>query len=118
MKKLVLVLVVLAMVLIGCKTINSFLCSPTAQQTEQANIGLAVAQAALTAAAAYVGGGAIVAALSSQAIPIFQKVVQGYCVLQSEWDTAVNTVDQAQATAKSKSMNDTIANLRAVKWSK
>lgn len=103
----------------GCASVNSFLCKPTAQQTEAATVGETVAQSALVAASTYVGGEAIVTALATVAIPIFKKVVAGYCVLQAEWDTAVNTVATAQTTTKSRALSDpTIAKLKAIKWGK
>ena len=72
MKKILVVLMAMAMLLTGCASVNSFLCSPTPAQTEAANVGLALAQAALAAASVYAGGGEIVSALATQAIPVFR----------------------------------------------
>ena len=116
MKKVVISLMIVAMLFCGCAAVNSFLCSPTAAQTEAAQVGLALAQAALTAASAYAGGGAIVTALTNQAIPVFQKVVAGYCSTTAEWNTAVETVAQAQPTTKALAPNPAIEMLRAVRW--
>ena len=46
---------VLALMVGGCAAFNQFLCSPTDQQTMAANVGLALAQSALTAASVYTG---------------------------------------------------------------
>ena len=116
MKKVLALIVVMVMVIIGCTAINQFLCKPTAAQAEAGQVGLALAQAALTAAATWVGGSVIAGALANQAIPVFQKVVQGYCVAQAEWDTAVSTVSQAQAAAKNRAVDPALIMLGAVKW--
>lgn len=100
MKKLTVVFLILALMFTGCTAINNFLCKPTAAQTEQANVGLAVAQAILVAAASYSGSG-VAALISSQALPVFQKVIQGYCVVQSEWDAAVAALTAANTQTKS-----------------
>ena len=118
MKKLIVCLMVVGLMLAGCTAINNFLCKPTAAQTEAAQVGLALAQAALVAASVYVGGGTIVTALTNQAIPVFQKVVAGYCVIQADWNTATETVAQAQPATATKAMavNPAIQMLRDVKW--
>ena len=116
MRKIIVALMVVAMMLTGCAAVNSFLCSPTAAQTEAGNVGLALAQAALAAASVYTGGGAIVTALAGQAIPVFRKVVAGYCVAQSDWNTAVETVAQAQPVAKTMTVNPQITMLQTVRW--
>ena len=116
MKKLLVVLMAMAMLLTGCASVNSFLCSPTPAQTEAANVGLALAQAALAAASVYAGGGEIVSALATQAIPVFRKVVAGYCATQADWNTAVEAVAQAQPATKAMVINPQIQILRDTKW--
>ena len=116
MKKILVVLMAMAMLLTGCASVNSFLCSPTPAQTEAANVGLALAQAALAAASVYAGGGEIVSALATQAIPVFRKVVSGYCSTTAEWNTAVEAVAQAQPATKAMVINPQIQMLRDTKW--
>jgi hypothetical protein len=116
MKKVLAVLVVLAMVS-GCAAINSFLCHPTDTQTEAANVGLSLVQAALIAATFYSEGNELVTALSTQAAPVFRQVVQGYCVTQAQWDSAVTVVEQAQPSTKTFTVNHSaLALLKAVRW--
>ena len=116
MKKLVVLIMVVGLLFCGCASVNSFLCSPTPAQTEAANVGLALAQAALAAASVYAGGGEIVSALATQAIPVFRKVVAGYCSTTAEWNTAVEAVAQAQPAAKAMTVNSAIQMLRDTKW--
>ena len=116
MKKLVVLIMVVGLLFCGCASVNSFLCSPTPAQTEAANVGLALAQAALAAASVYAGGGEIVSALATQAIPVFRKVVAGYCATQADWNTAVEAVAQAQPAAKAMTVNSAIQMLRDTKW--
>ena len=116
MKKLVVLIMVVGLLFCGCATVNSFLCSPTPAQTEAANVGLALAQAALAAASVYAGGGEIVSALATQAIPVFRKVVAGYCATQADWNTAVEVVAQAQPATKAMVINPQIQILRDTKW--
>ena len=116
MKKILVVLMAMMMLLTGCASVNSFLCSPTPAQTEAANVGLALAQAALAAASVYAGGGEIVTALATQAIPVFRKVVSGYCATQADWNTAVEAVAQAQPATKAMVINPQIQILRDTKW--
>ena len=115
--KIVVLVMVMALVLGGCAAVNSFLCSPTPQQTEAANVGLALAQAALTAATVYVGG-PLVGALSSQAIPVFQKVIAGYCVAQADWDVAVAALQSNQTTKALGDKSAAFEFLASIKWSK
>ena len=116
MKKLVVLIMVVGLLFCGCASVNSFLCSPTPAQTEAANVGLALAQAALAAASVYAGGGEIVSALATQAIPVFRKVVAGYCATQADWNTAVEAVAQAQPATKAMVINPQIQMLRDTKW--
>ena len=116
MKKITVAVMIVAMLFCGCAAVNSFLCSPTAAQTEAAQVGLALTQSALTAASVYAGGGAIVTALTNQAIPVFQRVVAGYCSTTAEWNTAVETLAQAQPATKALAPNPAIEMLRAVRW--
>jgi hypothetical protein len=94
MKKFLIVLMSV-MLFGGCSYLNGFLCNPTAKQTEAANVGKAVVSTLLVAAVVYSGGNEVVSLLNQNAIPVFEKVVQGYCVAQSEWDTAVAAVELA-----------------------
>jgi hypothetical protein len=95
MKKFLAILVVLAMVG-GCTAVNQFLCKPTEAQVEAANIGKAVAQSILVAAAAF-SGNAVVALISQSALPVFNQIQQGYCVTQAQWDAAVAALKDANA---------------------
>ena len=81
----------------GCAYFKQFMCSPTAAQVEAANVGKAVISTLLVAATVYTGGNAIVTLLNQNAIPVFDKVVAGYCVLQSEWDSAANALELANS---------------------
>ena len=118
MKKILALIMVLAFALTSCTAVNQFLCKPTAAQTEAGQVGLALAQAALTAASTWAGGSPIAGALAGQAIPVFQKVVQGYCVLQADWDAAVSTVSQAQAAFKNRAIDPAIIMLQKINWGK
>ena len=125
MKRLTIMFLILALMFTGCTAFNNFLCKPTAAQTEQANIGLAVAQVILVAAASYTGSG-VAALVSTQAIPVFQKVIQGYCVVQAEWDAAVSALTTANTQTKAltkvkafgtmTSIDSDIIGLQGVKW--
>lgn len=123
----------------GCATIQAatspitnFFCHPTTSQVQAANIGKAVAQAILVAAGTYIGG-PVIAAISTQAIPIFDKVIAGYCVLQADWDqaaaalAAANTQTKAVALSKGApgkfkaatgptDIDNDIAVIQAVQW--
>jgi len=124
MKKFIAILIV-ALMFTACTSINNFLCKPTDAQTAQANVGLAVAQTVLVAAASYTGSG-VVALVSAQAIPVFQKVIKGYCVVQAEWDAAVEALTaantQTKSLAKAKAfgtgtaIDADIIGLQGVKW--
>jgi len=110
----------------GCAVINQFLCSPTPSQTESANVGKAVASAIL-AGATYYSGNAVMALVNAYAIPVYDRVIAGYCVAQSEWDAAVAAIQEAnnQAIAQGGTVKGfklsgpydrQIADLRKVKW--
>jgi len=121
MKKCLAILAILALVG-GCAAVSSFLCHPTDSQTIAANVGIATAQSILTALAFYTGN-PVVALVSQNALPVFRKVAQGYCVTAVDWDSAVNALQQAQTEAKknmimSKAImtEDAIAYLKTVKW--
>jgi PBP1b-binding outer membrane lipoprotein LpoB len=126
-RKSVILVLALAMLFAGCSAVNSFLCKPTANQTLAANVGVALIQAALTAASVYTGN-PIALALSSNAKPVFDKVVAGYCVAQVDWDNAVATLQQAQTQpdmaakmiSKAKAMNveNPVSFLDSVRWGK
>jgi len=115
MRRFVVVLAIMCVLFGGCKYLNSFLCTPTAAQTEGANVGLALVQAALTAASVFVGGGAVVTALTQFAIPTFQKVKDGYCATQAEWDAATTALDQAQASTKALD-TPALTFVKSVRW--
>ena len=121
-------IVILALVTVmgGCADINQFLCSPTSSQTESANVGKAVASAIL-AGATYYSGNAVMALVNTYAIPVYDRVIAGYCVAQSEWDAAVAAIQEAnnQAIAQGGTVKGfklsgpydrQIADLRKVKW--
>ena len=121
------VVLALALMLGGCAAVNSFLCKPTDQQTLAANVGVALVQAALTAATVYTGN-EIIAALSSQAKPVFDKVIAGYCATQAEWDKATTVLQQAQAqpdmaakmlkAGQAKHVENPISFIGSVQWGK
>ena len=121
-------IVILALVTVmgGCADINQFLCSPTPSQTESANVGKAVASAIL-AGATYYSGNAVITLVNTYAIPVYDRVIAGYCVAQSEWDAAVAAIQEAnnQAIAQGGTVKGfkllgpydrQIADLRKVKW--
>ena len=121
-------IVILALVTVmgGCASINQFLCSPTPSQTESANVGKAVASAIL-AGATYYSGNAVMTLVNAYAIPVYDRVIAGYCVAQSEWDAAVAAIQEAnnQAIAQGGTVKGfklsgpydrQIADLRKVKW--
>jgi hypothetical protein len=117
MKRFLAILVVVAMVG-GCAAINQFLCHPTDSQIAAANTGYAMAQSVLAGTSSLTGN-PVVALLSANAIPVFQQVIAGYCVVQAEWDSAVAALqDAANQTATTKAMvkSSVIAELQAVKW--
>ena len=94
MKKLLVML--MAIVLVGgCATVKGFFCSPTEKQIEAANVGKAIVSTLLVAATVYTGGNAIVSLLSANALTVYDRVVAGYCVAQSEWDTATQALKDA-----------------------
>lgn len=111
--------VLLALMLVGgCASFNQFLCSPTDSQSQAADVGLAVAQSILTAAAMYSGGGEVITAIAGQAVPIFRQVVQGYCVTQAQWDAAVKALEDNQTQAKAIGAKFNLEPLKAIKWGK
>ena len=125
MKRFTVILVIVALVG-GCTGVNQFLCSPTPSQTESANVGKAVASAIL-AGATYYSGNAVMALVNTYAIPVYDRVIAGYCVAQSEWDAAVAAIQEAnnQAIAQGGTVKGfklsgpydrQIADLRKVKW--
>jgi hypothetical protein len=101
MKKIIIVIMVAGLLLTGCAAVNSFLCKPTPAQVEAANVGRAVAQSILVAASAYSGGNPVIALVSANALPVFDKVLQGYCVVQAQWDSAVIAVQDADSQMQS-----------------
>jgi hypothetical protein len=113
---IIVAMVCISFLSIGCAAFNQFLCSPTNQQTEAANVGLSLAQAALVAIGVYTGN-PVVTVISQQAIPIFEKVRQGYCVTQAEWDQAVTAV-ASTSTAKAVGEAPAIEFLQSIKWGK
>lgn len=104
MKKVMLLLLVVAVALmVGGATCNQFLCNPTPEQQTKADVGLAVAQSILSAAAIIVPAttghpelSPLAQQISQSAIPVFQRVRDGYCVAQAEWDNAVQKLADAQ----------------------
>lgn len=121
MRKCVAILAVLLMAG-GCSGLNQFLCHPTDSQTEAANVGMAVAQSILSGLS-YFTGNPVVSLVSVNAIPVFQRVVQGYCVAQDSWDAAVTALAAAQAQAKAQGgakafpkVQGQIQYLQSVRW--
>ena len=123
MKRFIVILVIVALVS-GCTGVNQFLCSPTSSQIESANVGKAVASAIL-AGTTYYSGNAVVALVNTYAVPIYDRVIAGYCVAQSEWDAATAAIREAnnQATDQgTKALklagpyDRQIADLEKVKW--
>jgi hypothetical protein len=96
-KYFVTILMSLVILLGGCAYVNQFLCKPTDAQREAANVGKAVVSTLLVAATVYSGGNAVVSLLNQNAIPVFDQVVQGYCVAQTQWDSAVKALELASS---------------------
>jgi hypothetical protein len=94
-KKFLVGLIMATLVVGGCATVKNFLCSPTDAQKEAANVGKAVVSTLLVAATVYSGGNAVVGLLSQNALPVFDQVVAGYCVAQTQWDSAVKALELA-----------------------
>lgn len=121
MKKFLALILVVSMLFCGCTGINQFLCSPNASQTQAADVMLSLAQAALTAATVLTGN-AVIAGLSQFTIPVAQKIRQGYCVAQADWDNAVNALAAAQTVPVAKAamgkvgVENPITYLNGVKW--
>jgi len=125
MKKFMAILALVVLVG-GCAGINQFLCNPTSAQVEAANVGKAVASTILSGAT-YYSGNAVVALVSTYAIPVYDRVIAGYCVAQSEWDAATAAIQEAnnQATVQGGATkafkpagpyDQQIAELQSVKW--
>jgi hypothetical protein len=113
MKKLFVVLAIIVL-FNGCAAINQFLCNPTPAQIEAANVGKVVADTIISAASYYTGN-AVVALISQNAIPVFNKVVSGYCVAQSEWDAAVGALQTANKQVNALAWNKSIKAVQTVK---
>lgn len=104
MKKLMMLMLVVGLAfMVSGATCNQFLCKPTEQQQAQANMGLAIAQQVLNVAASVapiVAGVPQVSPIAQQvsqyAIPVFEKVRDGYCATQAEWDNAIAKLDDGQ----------------------
>lgn len=128
MKKVMVVFFVLVMMVtvgvMSCRTsgtpgpIDNFLCNPTPAQQQAAKVGIAIIQIAFGLGAAYFGQGQLASLVDAQ--KIYDRVVSGYCVTQTQWDTATAAVVEAQAvTAKDMRMKAQSANiqlLQSVKW--
>ena len=119
MKKLIGVTVVF-LLLAGCATVNGFFCSPTQSQTAAADTAKAMAQVILAGVASLTGN-PIVTLISINALPVFDKVIQGYCVAQADWDSAVTALQQASQQTATKTYrgvpaSQVFSDLNVVKW--
>jgi len=120
MKKFAIIIVVLAMVVSGCGGFNQFLCNPTTAQTEAANTLKAMAEAVLAGVSSLTGN-PVVTLISANVLPVANKVISGYCVLQADWDTAVSSLQQAATQSSAKTfrgapVSQVIQDLQNIKW--
>jgi hypothetical protein len=93
--------------------INKFLCEPTPEQFEAAQMGKFVAQAVADVASTFVDD-PVIKLVATNAVPVFDKVVAGYCVVQEEWDDAVAIIKVANDQAKSRSRAPSTKNDQAI----
>ena len=121
MKRAAISLIMAFVFIVGCTAINQFLCKPTPAQQEAAQMGKFVAQALAEAASTYIDD-PVVKLVATVALPVFDRVLAGYCVVQEEWDDAVAVVEVANDQAKARSRAPSTKNdqaievMQGIKW--